>query len=129
MGSPLLLILALAGKSKLILRLSVWNLVNTEPFVRSSQETWKVPLNVLNIIKLCCQGIIDINDNYFPIGFFLVKQGHDSKDLDLLDLTRCPDKLANFADIQGIIIPFSFSLRMNDIWVFPGLQLHSKSLW
>ena len=47
----LLLILALSGESELVLWLSVWDLVDTEPLICGSQQTRKVSLNILNIIE------------------------------------------------------------------------------
>ena len=42
--------LALAAESKLILWLSIWDLVDAEPFVRRSQPTWQMSLDVFNIV-------------------------------------------------------------------------------
>ena len=58
-----------------------------------------MPLNILNIVQLRGQGIIDIDDNNLPVSFTLIEEGHDSKDLNLLDLTNVAKLLADLADI------------------------------
>ena len=80
-----------------------------------------MPLNVLDIIELWRQWIIDVDDNDFPISLSLVEQCHDSKDLDLLNLTRCCDEFTNLTNIKRIIVSFGFGLGMNYIGVFPSL--------
>jgi hypothetical protein len=44
-----LLVLALTGEGELVLWLSIWDLVDTEPLVGGTEETWKVALNILNV--------------------------------------------------------------------------------
>ena len=79
-------------------------------------------LYILNIIQSCSQRVVYVNDNNFPVCFFLVEQSHDAKDLDLFDLPCIPNKLSNFTDIKGIIIALCFRLGVNDVGVFPRLQ-------
>lgn len=80
-----------------------------------------MPLNVLDIIEPWCQWIVDVDDDDFPISFFLIEQCHDSKDLDLFDLTRCCNEFTNLTDIKRIIVPFRLGLGMNYVRIFPGL--------
>jgi hypothetical protein len=47
--SSVLLVLGLTAESEDILRLSIGNLVDTEPFISGTNETRKVLLNILNI--------------------------------------------------------------------------------
>lgn len=116
-----LLVLALAGESKLVLWLSVWDLVDAEPLVCGSQETWKVALNILNIVELAGKWVVDINDNDLPVSLLLVEKGHDTEDLDLLDLAWVADKLTNLADIKWIVITLGLGLWVDNVWVLPGL--------
>ena len=80
-------------------------------------------LNVLDVVESRCQWVIDVDDDDLPIGLFLVKQGHDPKDLDLLDLSWGCNKLTNLADVEGIVVTLGLGLWMENIGVFPGLIL------
>ena len=62
-----------------------------------------------------------INDNDLPIGFLLVQQGHDTKDLDLLDLAGISNQLTDFTDVQWIIVTLGLSLGVDNVGVFPCL--------
>jgi len=121
-GEIVLLVLALSGESKLVLWLSVWDFVDSEPFICSPQETREVSLNILDIIELGCQRIVDIDDNDLPVGFFLIKQSHDTKNLYLLDLSRISDQFTDLADVQWVIIALGLCLRMDNVGIFPGLE-------
>ena len=74
----ILLVLALSSESKLVLWLSIWDLVDSEPFICSPQKTRKVSLNILNIIELWCQWVVDVDNNNLPVGLFLIKQSHNT---------------------------------------------------
>lgn len=80
-------------------------------------------LNILNIVELWCQGVVDINDDDLPVSLLLVKKGHDTEDLDLLDLSWVTDKLADLADIQWVVVALGLGLWVDDIWVLPGLNV------
>ena len=82
-------------------------------------------LNILNVVESRCQWVIDVNDNDLPVSLFLVKQSHDTQDLDLLDLSWGCNKLTNLADVEGVVVTFSLGLRVKDIRVFPGLSCRS----
>jgi len=116
------LVLALAGESKLVLWLSVWDFVDSEPLVCGTEKTWQVSLDILNIVELVSQWIVYVNDNDLPVGLLLVKQGHDTKDLDLLDLARVADELTDLADVQWVIVALGLCLWVNDVGVFPCLR-------
>lgn len=73
----LLPILAFSREGKLILWLPVRDLIDTEPLVRSSEQTRKMPFHVLNIIELWCKRIVDVDDHDLPVGLFFIKEGHD----------------------------------------------------
>ena len=115
------LVLALAGESELVLWLSVWDLVDAEPLIGRSQETWKVALDILDIVELWCQWVVDINDNDLPVGLLLVEESHDTENLDLLDLSWVADKLTDLADVQWVVVALGLGLWVDDIWVLPGL--------
>lgn len=72
-SDDLLFVLTFAGKGKLVLWLSVRDFVDAEPFVRSSQETWQMAFNILDIIETRCQWVVDVDDDNFPIRLFLVE--------------------------------------------------------
>ena len=59
------------------------------------------------------------------VSFSLVEQGHCSKDLDLLDLTRICHGFTDFTNVKGIIVTNGLGLRVGDSWVFPGLRERS----
>jgi hypothetical protein len=115
-------ILALARERKLVLRLAIRDLVNTEPLVRCPQKPGQVPLHILDIIQLRGERIIDINRNDLPIRLALVQQCHDAQDLDLLHLAGLGDELADLADVEGVIVTLGFGLRVRGARVFPGLR-------
>ena len=82
-------------------------------------------LNILDVIQLGRQRVIDIDDDNFPIGLFFVEKSHDAEDFDLLDLTSVADELANFADVERVVISLCLGFRVNDVGIFPGLGARS----
>ena len=114
-------VLALAAESKLVLRLSIWNLVDAEPLVRRSQQAWQVSLHVFDVIELRSQWVIDINNDDLPVGFFLIQQSHDPEDFDLLDLAGVANEFANLTDVKWVIVALGFGFRVDYIRVFPCL--------
>ena len=79
-------------------------------------------LDVFDIVELWCQRVVDIDDDNLPVGLLLVEQSHDPKDLDLLDLTRVSDQLADLADVQWVVVALGFGLWVDDVGVLPGLR-------
>ncbi len=79
-------------------------------------------LNILNVVELGSQWVIDVNDNDLPVSLLLIQQGHDTKNLDLLDLSSVSDQFAYLADVQWVIISLSLGLGVNNVGVFPGLK-------
>jgi len=120
--SSILLVLAFTSESKLILWLSVWDLVDTEPLVCGAEKTREMALNILNIIQLSSQWIIDINDNDLPVSLFLIEESHDTKHLDLLYLSRVTNEFTDFTDIEWVIVALGLGLGVDDVWVLPGLR-------
>jgi hypothetical protein len=80
-----------------------------------------VPLDILNIVESRSQGVVDINDKDLPVGLSLIEEGHDTEDLDLLDLTGVTDGLSDLADIEGVVVTVSAGLGVLDGRVFPSL--------
>ena len=117
-----LLILALSSESELVLWLSVWDFVDSEPLIGGSQEAREVSLNIFDIVELRCQWVVDIDNDDLPIGLLLVEQSHHSKDFDLLDLTWVSNQLADLADVQWIIVALGLGLWVYNIGIFPGLR-------
>lgn len=118
----LLPVLAFSRESKLVLGLSVRDLVDTEPFVRCAKKAGKVTLDILNVVQLRGKRIVDINDNDLPVGLFLVQEGHDTENLDLLDLTGVTNKLTDFAHVQWVVVTLGLGLGVDNIGIFPGLS-------
>jgi hypothetical protein len=115
------LVLALASEGKLVLRLAIGNLVDTEPLIGGAEKTRQVSLNVLDVVQLGGERVIDINDNDLPVSLLLVEESHDTEDLDLLDLTRVTDELTDLADIERIVVALGLGLGVDSVRVLPGL--------
>lgn len=116
-----LLVLALAGEGELVLGLSVRDLVNTEPLVGGTEETRQVTLDVLNVVQLGGERVVDVDDNDLPVRLLLVKQGHDTKDLDLLDLAGVADQFTDLTNVQRVVVTLGLGLGVDAVGVFPGL--------
>lgn len=116
-----LLVLALASEGELVLGLSIGDLVNAEPLVGGTQKTGQVTLDILDIVELGGKRVVDVDDNDLPVSLLLVKQGHDTEDLDLLHLTSVTDELANLADIERVVVTLGLGLGVNNVGVLPGL--------
>ena len=117
-----LLVLALPREGELILGLAVRDFVNTEPLVRGAEETGEVTLDIFDVVELGSQRVLHVNNNDLPVSLLLVKEGHDTKNLDLLDLTGLCDELTDLADVERVIVPLGFGLRVNDVGVLPSLS-------
>ena len=87
-----------------------------------------MPFNVLDVIELGCQGVLDINDDDFPIGLAFVEEGHDTKNLDLLDLADIAYLLTNLADVQGIVVPLGLGFGVHLRGVLPGLRVTQSAV-
>lgn len=116
-----LLVLALAGESELVLGLAVGDLVDAEPLVGGTQEAGEVALDILDVVELGGQGVVDVDDDDLPVGLLLVDQGHDTQNLDLLDLTGVANQLTNLADVERIVVTLGLGLGVDDVGVLPGL--------
>jgi hypothetical protein len=117
-----LLVLALAGEGKLVLRLAVWDLVDAEPLVGGTEKAGQVALDILDIVELGGQWVVHVDDHDLPVGLALVKQGHDTEDLDLDDISGLVDKLADFADVQRVVVALGLGLLVCHVGVLPCLQ-------
>lgn len=92
-----------------------------EPLIRSSNETWEMTLDVLDVIEFGRQRVVDVDDDDLPVCLALVEESHDSKNLDLLNLSGVTDLFAYFADIQGVIVALGFGLDVGYTRVLPRL--------
>jgi hypothetical protein len=117
-----LLVLALAGEGELVLGLAIWDLVDAEPLICGTEKAGQVALDVLDVVELGCQGVVHVDDHDLPVGLALVKQSHDTEDLDLNDITGLVDKLADLADVQWVVVALGLGLLVCDIGVLPRLQ-------
>lgn len=93
-----------------------------EPFVGSTDQTGKVPFNVLDVVELGSKRIGDVDDDDLPVGLAFVEEGHDTENLDLLDLTDVADSLTDLADIERIVVALGLGFGVLNCWVFPGLS-------
>lgn len=115
------LVLALAREGELVLGLAVGDLVDAEPLVGGAHETGQVTLDILNVVELGGQRVVDVDDNDLPVGLLLVDQGHDTENLDLLDLTGVADQLTNLAHVQRVVVTLGLGLGVDGVGVLPGL--------
>jgi hypothetical protein len=81
-----------------------------------------VALDVLDVVEFGGQRVVDVDDHDLPVGLALVEQCHDTENLDLDDLTRLRDELANLADIERVVVALGLGLLMDNIGVLPCLQ-------
>jgi hypothetical protein len=95
-----------------------------EPLVCGADETGQMALNILDVVQLARERVLDVNDDDLPVGLALVEECHDTKDLNLLDLADEPDLLADFADVEGVVVALSFGLSVGRRRVLPGLHTH-----
>ena len=110
-----LLVLALAGEGELVLGLSVGDLVDAEPLIGGAQKTGEVTLNILNVVELGGQRVVDVDNDDLPVGLLLVEQGHDTEDLDLLDLARVADELTDLADVERVVVTLGLGLGVDEL--------------
>lgn len=125
-GLDIRLVLAFTGEGELVLGLSIGDLVDTEPLVGSTEEPREVALDVLDIVELGSQRILDVDDDDLPVSLLLIKQSHDTEDLDLLDLTGVADELTNLADVKRVVVTLGLGLRVDRVGVLPGLQQNNR---
>lgn len=118
----LLLILAFTRESELVFRLAIRDLVDTEPLVGGAEKTRQMAFDILDVVELVGKRVVHINDDDLPVSLFLVEESHDTENLDLLDLASVTDQLANFADVERIVVALSLGLWVNNVGVFPGLS-------
>lgn len=109
----------MSSRNFIIRRARVMNL--PEPLIRCTDETGKMAFDIFNIIESSSERIMDINNDDFPIRLALIKEGHDAKDLDLLDLANVAYLLANLTNIQRVIVTFGFRLGVCGSGIFPCL--------
>jgi len=124
-----LLVLALAGEGELVLGLAVWDLVDAEPLVCGAEKTREVTLDVLDIVELGDQRVVYVDDHDLPVRLALVEQSHDTKNLDLDDLTRLGDELTNFAHVQWVVVTLGLGLLVDDVGVLPCLYTASAHVF
>lgn len=92
-----------------------------EPLISRTDESWKVPLDILNIIELGREGISHINNDDLPVGLALVKKCHYAENLDLLDLPNESNLLSDLANVERVIVTPCLRFRVHLIRVFPCL--------
>lgn len=122
----LLFVFAFARESEMVLRLSVRNLVDSKPFIRSAEQTRQMTLHILDVIQSGGKRIMYVNDHDLPICFALIQKRHDSQDLDLFDLSWCRYQFTNLADIERIVVALGLGLGVLDVRILPSLAVSEK---
>jgi hypothetical protein len=116
-----LLVLALAGEGELVLGLAIGNFVDAEPLVGGTEKAGQVPLDVLDVVKAGSERVVHVNNDDLPVSLTLVEEGHDTEDLDLLDLTDLGDELTDLAHVERVVVTVHLGLGVGDVGVLPGL--------
>jgi len=81
-----------------------------------------VTFDVLDVVQLWGEGIGDVNDDDLPVGFTLIEEGHDTENLDLLDLASKTDLFTNLANVERIVIALGLGFGVRVVGIFPGLE-------
>jgi hypothetical protein len=92
-----------------------------EPFIGRPDETGQVTLDILDIIQLGSKRVGNVYDDDLPVRFTLVKEGHDTENFDLFNLTGVTDLFADLANIKRIVVTLGLGFGMSVVGVFPGL--------
>ena len=79
-------------------------------------------LDILDVVELGRKGVVHVDDDDLPVGLLLVEQGHDAKNLDLLDLAGVANELTDLADVKRVIVTLSLGLGVDRVGVLPGLH-------
>lgn len=79
-------------------------------------------LDVLDVIQLGSKRVGDVNDDDLPVGFTLIEEGHDTEDLDLLDLASEADLFTDLANVKRIIVALGLGFGVRVVGIFPGLE-------
>ena len=79
-------------------------------------------LNILDVVQLGSERICNVDNNDLPVGLTLIQEGHDSENLDLLDLTSVADLFADLANVEGIVVTLGLGFWVRVVGVFPGLE-------
>ncbi|SRR6266478_7957843 len=83
-------------------------------------------LNILNIVKLGCERVLDVDDKDLPIGLTFVEKGHDAEGFDLFDLPYITHLFADLADVQRIVVAVGLRLAVLLRRILPSLQIYSE---
>lgn len=86
-------------------------------------------LDILNIVELGSKRVVHVNADDLPVSLLLIEKGHDTEDLDLLDLTSITNKLADLANVKRVVVTLGLGLRVDDVGVLPGLKKKSISYY
>lgn len=116
-----LLGLCLTRESKDVLWLSIGDLVDAEPLVGGTDQTGQVPLDVLNVVETGSKRVVDVDDDDLPVGLTLIEEGHDTENLDLLDLADGTDELTDLANVERVVVTVRASLGVGLRRVLPSL--------
>jgi hypothetical protein len=83
-----------------------------------------VTLDIFDVIQLGSEGVGNVDDNDLPVCLALIEESHDTKDLDLFDLTSVTDLFADLANVEGIVVALGLGLRVRVVGILPSLEEH-----
>ena len=78
LGGHVLPVPVLAVESKIIRWLSIWHLVQPEPFSRGCEEARHEAFYVVDIVHIVRRSISYVNDNQLPVRLAGIDQGQDA---------------------------------------------------
>lgn len=115
-------VLGLTREGELVLGLAVGDLVDAEPLVGGADEARQVALHILDVVELRGERVVDVDHNDLPVRLALVEQGHHTEHLDLLDLARVADLLADLDHVERVVVTLGLGVGVHRVRVLPGLR-------
>ena len=79
-------------------------------------------LDILNVVQLGSERVGNVDDNDLPVGLALIEEGHDTENLDLLDLASETNLLTDLADVERIVVTLGLGFGVRVVGVLPGLE-------
>ena len=79
-------------------------------------------LDILDVVQLWSERIGNVDNDDLPVGLSLIEEGHDTENLDLLDLTSKPDLFTNLANVERIVVTLGLGFGVSMVGIFPGLE-------
>lgn len=109
-------------KGKLVGRLAIGNLVVAEPVTSGLDESGTVSLDIFNVVQFLSHRVLGIDDDDLPVGLALIKECHDTQDLDWVHGARLHQVTTNLYAVQRIIIASALGVVVNFKRRLPSLR-------